>query len=89
MATFVKPFGVCESSRWLVWRKKLVEVDMIFFLHVYAMFTPPNIHATDLSLHVVSFALQTNHLLCYFSNFTPLELGQYSCVHGFYKWPTH
>jgi len=63
MATFVKPFGVCESSRWLFWRKKLVEVDMIFFLHVYAMFTPSNIHAKGLYMHIVSFALQ--QIICF------------------------
>jgi hypothetical protein len=87
IATFVKPFGVCESSRWLFWRKKLVEVDMNFFLHVYPMFTPLT------SMQKASTC--TLFLLHYNKSFALLLFQLYVIgvrsisMHGVYKWPTH
>jgi len=87
MATFVKPFGVCESSRWLFWRKKLVEVDMIFFLHVYAMFTPLTFMQCPSTC--------TLFLLHYNKSFALLLFQLYAigvrwiAMRGFYKCPTH
>jgi hypothetical protein len=73
---FVNLLDGCFGGRswWkLIW--------LTFSLHVYAMFTPLTSIATGLSTCTLFlFALQQNHLLCYFSNFTPLELGQYPCI---------